>query len=310
SLTTQNSLLSESFEAGLGTFVVDSGLWHASTSCASTLEGHSVPGTLYYGLDGSRNFDTGSAHQGTARSLPVSVDFASSPSLTFNYFIGGESGSTYDRASVQVSIDGGAPITVASTFGSGLALTKNSGLWQSAVVDLSSLTSGIANVELIFGFNTVASIANSGAGFYADDVELLVVDTSCDSDADCDDGVDCTIDLCDLTTNTCGTTPDDALCDNGVFCDGVETCGATGCVTATAPVCDDGVSCTVDFCDEDSDSCSSEADDSACDNGAFCDGVETCDAVLDCQPGVPVECDDGVDCTVDSCDEASDSCVA
>ena len=47
--------------------------------------------------------------------------------------------------------------------------------------------------------------------------------------------------------------------------------------------------------------------DEDCDDGAFCNGPETCDAALTCQPGTPPVLDDGVDCTVDSCDEATDT---
>jgi hypothetical protein len=50
-------------------------------------------------------------------------------------------------------------------------------------------------------------------------------------------------------------------------------------------------------------------DDVACDNGIFCDGVESCDAALGCQAGTPESCDDGVSCTNDRCDAVSDSCV-
>jgi hypothetical protein len=50
------------------------------------------------------------------------------------------------------------------------------------------------------------------------------------------------------------------------------------------------------------------ANDANCDNGLFCDGDETCDPVLDCQPGTAPDCDDGVGCTDDSCDEGTDSC--
>ncbi len=46
--------------------------------------------------------------------------------------------------------------------------------------------------------------------------------------------------------------------------------------------------------------------DGSCSNGLFCDGSETCDAVLDCQAGTPPATDDGVSCTVDLCDEASE----
>ena len=100
----------------------------------------------------------------------------------------------------------------------------------------------------------------------------------------------------------------DSECDNGLFCDGSETCNAGTCQAGTAPTCDDGVSCTVDSCNEGTDSCDFATNDSLCENGLFCDGTETCDAVLGCQAGAAPTCDDGINCTVDSCDEGSDSC--
>ncbi|NIQ20722.1 MAG: hypothetical protein GTN95_11265, partial [Gammaproteobacteria bacterium] len=57
------------------------------------------------------------------------------------------------------------------------------------------------------------------------------------------------------------------------------------------------------------DACDAAPDDGACDDGLFCNGAETCDAALDCQAGTPVDCDDGVGCTADACDEAADACV-
>ena len=100
----------------------------------------------------------------------------------------------------------------------------------------------------------------------------------------------------------------DADCDDGAYCNGVETCNAGTCEAGTAISCDDGVSCTDDSCNEATDSCESSANDANCDNGLFCDGAETCDAVNDCQAGIAPNCDDGVSCTVDSCNEGSDSC--
>ena len=41
----------------------------------------------------------------------------------------------------------------------------------------------------------------------------------------------------------------------------------------------------------------------------FCDGSETCDAPTTARPGTPVDVDDGVGCTDDSCDEANDVVV-
>ena len=48
-----------------------------------------------------------------------------------------------------------------------------------------------------------------------------------------------------------------------------------------------------------------------CDDRIFCNGREPCDPITSaCLPSVePPDCDDGIECTVDSCDPASDSCV-
>ena len=100
----------------------------------------------------------------------------------------------------------------------------------------------------------------------------------------------------------------DADCSNGLFCDGVETCNAGSCQAGTAPTCDDGIACTVDTCNESTDSCDAPPSDALCDNGLFCDGSETCSATLGCQAGTAPNCDDGVACTVDSCNEGTDSC--
>jgi len=68
------------------------------------------------------------------------------------------------------------------------------------------------------------------------------------------------------------------------------------------------VGCTVDSCNESTDACESAVDHGSCENGVFCDGVEFCDAVLDCQAGTPESCEDGVGCTVDSCNGGTDAC--
>ena len=100
-----------------------------------------------------------------------------------------------------------------------------------------------------------------------------------------------------------------ADCADGAYCNGAEVCNGGSCESGTAPTCDDGVSCTVDTCNESTDACDFTTDDNACDNGLFCDGGETCDAVLGCQVGTAPNCDDGVSCTVDACDEGSDGCA-
>ena len=125
-----------------------------------------------------------------------------------------------------------------------------------------------------------------------------------------DDGVACTTDSCDEENNVTVHTPVNSACDDGAWCDGAETCDAEeGCQPGIPPVLDDGVACTDDSCDEATDTIVNTPNNANCDNGLWCDGTETCDATEDCQPGTPQDEDDGVDCTDDSCDEATDTIV-
>ncbi len=166
-------------------------------------------------------------------------------------------------------------------------LTWAASTWSAAA--LGSADFAGQEVQLDVRYGTDASL--NGLGFRFDevtvtDVSFLVPDAQSDS--------------CGCTVN--------AECDDGLFCNGAETCVAGSCQAGTPPNCDDGVSCTVDSCDEVGDTCVNTADDNLCDNGLFCDGTETCDPVLDCQAGTAPNCDDGVGCTVDSCNEGTNSC--
>ncbi|MBI2378589.1 MAG: hypothetical protein HYV07_31610 [Deltaproteobacteria bacterium] len=131
----------------------------------------------------------------------------------------------------------------------------------------------------------------------------------CVSDGDCGDGDTCTTDRCVLGTCTNSALPgccvDDASCADGAYCNGAEACaGVLGCRAGTAP-CTDAIACTSEVCDEAARSCSHVPDDSACDDGLACTGVERCSAVAGCVAGTPVDCDDGIDCTIDRCTEAN-----
>ncbi len=146
----------------------------------------------------------------------------------------------------------------------------------------------------------------------------------CTINEDCDDGISCTMDTCG-DDDLCVNEPVHSLCDDTLYCNGQESCDILeGCVNGAAPALDDGVICTIDSCDEELDSVTHSASDALCDNGLFCDGVETCDQVLDCQIGTAVDCSAyGVGtCTNDpdnnpftydyylsTCDESTDSCT-
>ena len=127
------------------------------------------------------------------------------------------------------------------------------------------------------------------------------------TDPGVDDGIVCTIDACDEVTKTVTHVPNDALCDNQQFCDGLESCDLElGCVAGQEPSGDDGVACTTDVCDEVSDTFQHTPNNAVCDDGKVCNGTETCNAITGCVPGADaVDVDDGIDCTIDSCDDAT-----
>jgi hypothetical protein len=73
--------------------------------------------------------------------------------------------------------------------------------------------------------------------------------------------------------------------------------------------CDDRVECTHDVCDLAIERCHFVPEDDACDDGAYCNGVEACAPGVGCRPGPPVACSDNTACTIDACDEISHGCV-
>lgn len=131
----------------------------------------------------------------------------------------------------------------------------------------------------------------------------------CVTNAHCDDGIPCTIDTCSPQAPGadpigCVLTANDSACGNSLFCDGIESCVlGTGCVAGTPVNCNDGVACTQDSCNEGTDSCDESPNDAACDDGLFCNGSETCHVTLGCKVGTPPDSDDGIACTLDTCDE-------
>ena len=102
----------------------------------------------------------------------------------------------------------------------------------------------------------------------------------------------------------------DEDCDNGLYCDGAETCNVSGqCQVGTLVVCNDDLACTTDICNEGTDRCDYIPNHAVCQNGQYCDGAEQCVPGVGCQAGEPIACNDGVTCTLDTCDEGLDRCT-
>ncbi|HOD09091.1 MAG TPA: IPT/TIG domain-containing protein, partial [Myxococcota bacterium] len=96
-------------------------------------------------------------------------------------------------------------------------------------------------------------------------------------------------------------------CDDGNECTDDVCVEELGCVrTNNSSPCDDGSVCTLD--DTCIDGACGHLNVLDCDNGVFCDGVELCDPALGCYAGTPPTCDDGNACTRDRCLDFYDEC--
>lgn len=129
-------------------------------------------------------------------------------------------------------------------------------------------------------------------------------------DVDCNDGIPCTVDRFDDDLGRCVSTPDDAVCDDRQFCNGVEACDVSaGCVAGESIDCSElDALCLAGACDELRDRCGTVPADEgvACDDGMFCTLEDSCRSGV-CT-GDERDCSDGIDCTLDGCNDTVDEC--
>lgn len=127
-----------------------------------------------------------------------------------------------------------------------------------------------------------------------------------------DDGNPCTHEVCDQATGTCGSTSDctsPADCDDGLNCT-VETCTDSCCeynplcppdgvCCADGASCDDNNACTDDACG--ANGCCVNTPNPPCNDNIACT-TDSCDPAMGCVfTRVNAQCNDGVDCTNDEC---------
>jgi hypothetical protein len=143
---------------------------------------------------------------------------------------------------------------------------------------------------------------------------------------ECDDGVSCTVDSCDVLLG-CLHEPSNDLCDDGNACTTDECLLVADCINNPAPgpcndgngctvgdacvdsvcspgtpkECSDGNPCTDDACIPATGECSFPANDLPCDDGTDCTFDDVCTAG-DCA-GTNIDCSDELACTTDSCAE-------
>jgi hypothetical protein len=208
-------------------------------------------------------------YRASARIGPLSIAGTRAAEVSFD-LAAFDYENNYDFLFFEYSLDGTSWRTLGRLTGS---------LGGPRVYDLSEL---VGMPAVYFRFRSLSDYGISHAGARIDDVRVMVRE----------------IDGCTVDTD----------CDDGLFCNGVETCdtGTGVCVAGTPPVLDDGVSCTIDTCDESADTVVHLPRDSLCDDGDVCT-ADSCDPLLDCA-AVPIPgCGDA---DGDGVEDAADNCVA
>lgn len=169
-------IYSENFNSSLGSMTASgadgSADWNFQNGCGANGDGgHSIAGAARWGNNGSCG-DFGGNGDSDNLDTPVidTSSCTSGPTLSLNYFMQFQESCTWDRAIIQLSIDGGGFNNIASTAscGSGDGLA-NDGVWHE-YTSLAAL--GASSVQLRFVGETGDGIANSGQGFLIDDLSV------------------------------------------------------------------------------------------------------------------------------------------
>ena len=119
----------------------------------------------------------------------------------------------------------------------------------------------------------------------------------------CNDGNSCTEDSCDSVLGCQHDPLSGDFCDDGDACTLGDTCLSGACI-GEGEGCDDGNPCTVDVCTGESNCTHTPTVGESCDDG------DTCTIGINAMPrgscvGGPLNCDDGEECTDDTCDPSS-----
>ncbi len=120
---------------------------------------------------------------------------------------------------------------------------------------------------------------------------------------------------CSETTDACNAAdPDGSTCDDGLFCNGADACFAGACSQHDGDPCagaDGDANCS-ESCSEQGESCAAaDPDDSACDDGVFCNGSDRCSAgACTVHLGSPCPGPDGDANCAETCSEAANACTA
>jgi hypothetical protein len=234
----------------------------------------SASGTFaaHYGKPKGAGFDTpGQANSGKLTSQPVLMPTAGAITLSFQLYLDVEITSTKDKLWVYALTSAGDKVPLWHKTTEALLLQ-----FQEIQADLSEFAGEVIQIQ--FDFDTVDASTNGLEGVYIDDIFVFstCVAIPCETDAECNDGVQCTTDSCQA--GTCKNTLVAGCCTSNFQCDDDNTCTTDACVANQCVYADNTKPCN------DKDPCTIK---DQCAAGACI--------------GEPKNCSDGTACTDDAC---------
>ncbi|MFN8641215.1 MAG: hypothetical protein U0802_05980 [Candidatus Binatia bacterium] len=122
----------------------------------------------------------------------------------------------------------------------------------------------------------------------------------CDTDAECNDGNQCTTDTCPPDGSACSNAPRSGACTDDNACTVGDACVSGSCVPGPAPDCADSTTCTIDSCLPTT-GCIHFPIPGSCDDGNSCTTGDQC--VIGVCVGTAPNCDDHNPCTDDTCNQ-------
>ena len=155
------------FDDGTTNGWTTTGLWHVSTRRSL-----SAPNSLWYGQEGTGDYDTGGTNSG---SVTNTVDLNGFTSMDFEYFLDNEclenfgfTPCTADALRPQISTNGGGSWSDLLLPPGDLPETTPPGVWVPGTIDLTAFTNSVVMIR--FNFDTLDDILNNFEGAFLDNI--------------------------------------------------------------------------------------------------------------------------------------------